>query len=155
MAIVNRQPDINSSGSRRASDRYRLSLALDGRDGAGGSLDIVVEDLSSGGFSFQLGRNLAIGDQIIVNLPDSTQIAARIVWQTSDRSGCEFERRLSRAELAVARLKAEPKLSETSDKGSRSIAGEQRYSRRVRAIIWILGAVLPWVLAYVAFANRP
>ena len=155
MAVVNRQSETNSAGSRRASDRYRLSLALDGRNGAGEFLDILVEDLSSGGFSFQLGRSLAIGDLIIVNLPDSTQIAAKIVWQTGDRVGCEFERRLSRAELAVARLKAEPKLSEMSAKGSQGIADEQRYSRRVRAIIWILGAVLPWVLAYVAFANRP
>lgn len=155
MAIVNRQPDTNSSGSRRASDRYRLSLALDGRDGTGESLDIVVEDLSSGGFSFQLGRNLAIGDLIIVNLPDSTQVTAKIVWQIGDRSGCEFERRLSRAELAVARLKAEPNRNDVEQIASQGSADQRRYSRRVRAIIWIVGAVVPWVLAYVAFANRP
>lgn len=112
MAVLNRRSETNSAGSRRASDRYRLSLSLDGRNDSGEFLDIVVEDLSSGGFSFQSDRSLAIGDLIIVNLPDSTQVAAKTVWQSGDRSGCEFERRLSRGELAVARLKAEPKLRE-------------------------------------------
>lgn len=155
MAIVNRQPETSTASSRRASGRYRLSVTLNARNGAGEFFDIVVEDLSSGGFSFQLGRSLAIGEVIIVNFPDSTQVAAKIVWQTGHRSGCEFERRLSRAELAVARLKAEPSLSEAKLIGSKNSADQPRYSRRVRALIWIAGAIVPWVLAYITFANRP
>lgn len=155
MAILNRQPDTSARASRRASDRHRLSLGLSGESGDGDWLDILVDDLSAGGFSVQLRRRLNVGDLITVNLPDATQVNARIVWQKGNRSGCKFERNLSRAELAVARLKAEPRVDGGKAGYHLDDEDQQRYPRRIRAFIWIAGATIPWVVAYLLFANRP
>lgn len=140
--------------NQRLSDRHRLTLRLSGRDPEHDCIELIVENLSDGGFSFQSDRSLDVGTVFLVELPATESVFAEVVWSDRQRYGCRFQKRLTSGQLAAARLKAEPAMPVPALGGSIDTS-EARYPKQVRTIILATCAVVPWAIAYALFINRP
>ncbi|GGB75554.1 PilZ domain-containing protein [Blastomonas aquatica] len=139
---------------QRLSHRHRLTLTLSGRDSQQDTIEFVVENLSDGGFSFQSDRSLEVGTVFVVELPATAPVEAEVVWADSQRHGCRFHEKLTSAQLAAARLKAEPAIPVPAFVDSIDTS-EAKYPKQIRTIILAACAVVPWAVAYALFINRP
>lgn len=104
---------ITPTGERLAKDRRqtkrwhtRASYAIRRSDGA--SSTIVVQNLSEGGFGAQDVAGVGDGEEVTFRLGRGGHAPARIVWRADGTIGCQFLRKVSAAEVALALATARP-----------------------------------------------
>jgi hypothetical protein len=135
--------------SRRGSPRLKLSLDS---SLAGSGADVVIHDLSSDGILVETSASLRKGARIEVGLPEVGATIARVVWNSGDYFGCQFDKPIPRAALSAALLRnpfdaatAPPPLEEVSDEEALDFVDDRApFAVRLRVILG--SAVVLWAL---------
>jgi transcriptional regulator with XRE-family HTH domain len=91
--------------SQRGAARMRMRIEASGSLGIGEGTIVVIHNLSATGMLIETASELAIGQRILVALPEAPDQAATIVWRSEALAGCLFEQPLSRATLSAAQLR--------------------------------------------------
>ena len=119
------------SRNQRSDARRTMQLLTAGRTPDGKSTEVLIHDLSTGGFLMQTTASMALGDTIEVILPRTGAREAEIVWTSETFFGCrvldwETGQRLPRAEH-FKKIAAIFKVPETEllDQPARQSAGDR------------------------------
>src|SRR5690242_9872879 len=81
----------------RSVARRRLQLNAPGTTGSGGTNNVLIHDISESGVLLQTSAPLAIGERLQIELPHAGLTSAKVVWQSGQLRGCQFERLISNA----------------------------------------------------------
>ena len=88
--------------SRRGSARLKLNLDI---SLAGSGTEVVIHDLSSDGMLVETAVSLKKGARLQVELPEAGATIARVVWNSGDYFGCQFDKPIPKAALSAALLR--------------------------------------------------
>lgn len=103
------QIDFERTGKkRRANQRRRLTLRVAGAPSSGEASEVVIRDLSKSGLLLESSVPLSVGDEMIVDLPNTSGAAANVIWASGELYGCQFSQELSDAAVSAALLRSEP-----------------------------------------------
>ncbi len=92
----------------RTSPRRALRLAASGRLGDGVEANVTIHNLSAAGLLLETALELAVGEQLALDLPEAGMVDAAVVWRSEQLYGCAFEQALGSAVLAAAQLRSAP-----------------------------------------------
>lgn len=95
----------DASGSQRGAARTRMRIEAPSSLDRGEGAAVVIHNLSATGMLIETMSELAIGQRIMVALPEAPDLAATIVWRSEALAGCRFDQPLSRATLSAAQLR--------------------------------------------------
>lgn len=98
---------------QRVADRRVLKLEASAAT-PGGIGAIQVHNLSRTGMLVECEALLEVGSTLEVELPGGTLERARVVWADETLFGCQFEQRISQAQLSAALLRSTPQASPSS-----------------------------------------
>jgi len=103
------QIDILPTGkSERGTARHQMRLRVRSAPSAGEAAEVLIHNLSATGLLIECASQLAVGDEILVELPEAAASTAKVVWASGHFFGCAFDRPLSPAALSAAQLRSEP-----------------------------------------------
>lgn len=94
-----------SAADQRGDTRITLNLQATGTLDSGDLASVLIHDLSRTGLLIETDAVLVLGQAIWVALPQTGDVATRIVWNSGTLFGCRFEAPLSHAALSAARLR--------------------------------------------------
>lgn len=95
------QANAELRGAERRVLRLTVSLST-AEDGT----DALIHDLSNTGLRIETDANLAVGDALLVDLPDDNRAEARVVWKKDASYGCEFLKPIAKGVFGAAVLRA-------------------------------------------------
>lgn len=99
---------LSNSRNTRGTARHQMRLRVRGAPGSGEAADVLIHNLSATGLLLESASRLAVGDEIVVELPESAACTAKVVWTSGQFFGCAFERPLSASTVSAAQLRSEP-----------------------------------------------
>jgi hypothetical protein len=133
--------------SRRGSSRLKLSLDA---SLAGSGEDVVIHDLSAGGILLESSASLRKGARLEVDLPEVGATQAKVVWNSGDYYGCQFDKPIPKAALSAARLRnpfGPADLEQTSNEEAAEFVDDRApFAVRMRVIIG--SAIVLWALIF-------
>ena len=91
----------------RLSARRELRLRTQGAMAAGASGNVIIHNGSNSGLLIETALPLELGEDILVNLPEAGDVAAKVVWNSGRLFGCRFEHEISHAALSAAQLRSD------------------------------------------------
>jgi len=133
--------------SRRGSSRLKLSLDS---SLAGSGDEVVIHDLSPGGILVETSASLRKGARLEVDLPELGATQARVVWNSGDYFGCQFDRPIPKAALSAALLRNpfKPAAGESADEAADDFVDDRApFAVRMRVILGsaaVLWALILW-----------
>ncbi len=157
----------------REAERYRVGFDATLRDSAFVPLDVVVEDLSIGGFRVVTTTDLSPGAEVGLGLAGIGTHRARVVWRGEGIYGCEFVTSLKEEDLRTAlsappsdpialpipaQSKAASPIAVTDQESEHSgLNLRGRFFAIIAAAItaWVLVAGLGWIAFRVILALLP
>lgn len=105
---VEAQLDILQTKTRRGAARREVTLRGRGAGSAGTATEVLIHNLSESGVLLESATKLAVGEKIVIDLPDLERISANVVWASDDLFGCAFDRPVPRAAVSAAQLRSVP-----------------------------------------------
>lgn len=93
-------------GGKSRSPRRTLRLQLAGAKATGGDLMVQVHNISASGLLIESEAVLDIGERIEIDLPHAGPTGARIIWNSAQIYGCQFDTLISSATLSAAQLRS-------------------------------------------------
>lgn len=90
---------------RRGAQRLRMRLEVPGSTDPDSETTVVIHNLSATGLLIETRSDLAIGQAIRLELPETDAVHATVIWQSMPLFGCRFDRPLSRRALSAAQLR--------------------------------------------------
>ena len=118
--LINATIQTNAS-ERRSTARYTVRLQTAASGDGEKAQPVEIRDLSSTGFLMNAEPRLSVGEMIGLQIAEKP-MHAEVVWVSGTLVGCQFKRRLTKAQLSAALLRSEPKA-----KGSRpDVEGQLR-----------------------------
>ena len=135
--------------SRRGSSRLKLSLDS---SLAGSGVDVVIHDLSADGMLVETSASLRRGARLEVELPEAGATVAKVVWNSGDYFGCQFDKPIPKAALSAALLRnpfepaaAPLSVEQSADEATADFVDDRApFSVRMRVILG--SAVVLWAL---------
>jgi transcriptional regulator with XRE-family HTH domain len=96
------------TGRREPRRKLLLDAQAVARSGprAGEATDVLIHNISATGLLFESAAELAPGEAIEIELPESGPVVAGIVWASGRLYGCQFEAPVSSADLSAAALRS-------------------------------------------------
>jgi len=135
--------------SRRGSPRLKLRLDS---SLSGSGTEVVIHDLSSDGILVETGASLRKGARLEVHLPEVGATQAKVVWNSGEYYGCQFDTPIPTGALSAALLRspfeaaaATPPLDELSDQEAAAFV-DNRAPYGVRMAVIFGSAILLWTL---------
>lgn len=104
MVIAAALESRGTGDNRRATARRTLRLEVPGR-AAGESTRTLIHDLSVTGILIETAADLAVGDEIELEIPEAGASRATVVWSSGEFFGCQFAARISTAAVSAALLR--------------------------------------------------
>ncbi|MEM6828079.1 MAG: helix-turn-helix domain-containing protein [Pseudomonadota bacterium] len=92
----------------RRAERRALFLETSGRLPGGLEANVVIHNISSSGLLLETELDLAVGEPLVLDIPEIGPVRAAVVWQSELLFGCAFEQALDPSALAAAELRADP-----------------------------------------------
>jgi len=92
----------------RGVARRRLRLGISANPGQSSTVRIL--DLSQAGMTIETTTKLAVGQILVVDLPEAVSTEAYIDWQRGSSFGCKFAPPVSKAAISAAILQGSPRL---------------------------------------------
>jgi hypothetical protein len=127
--------------SRRGASRLKLSLSS---SLAGSGEEVVIHDLSPGGILVETSATLRKGARLEVDLPELGATQAKVVWNSGDYFGCQFDRPIPKAALSAALLR-NPFAAQSADEAADDFVDDRApFAVRMRVILG--SAALLWAL---------
>lgn len=106
------QFDILATGNdQRGTTRHQMRLRVRGAPLAGEVADVLIHNLSPTGLLLESASQLAVGDEIVVELPEAASSTAKVVWASGQFFGCAFDHPLPAVVLSAAQLRSEPAMN--------------------------------------------
>ncbi len=103
--IEQQEISVGQRGAARMRMRLEAPGSLTGSLDRGAGTTVVIHNLSATGMLVETGSELAVGQRIMVALPEAPDVAATVVWRSEALAGCRFDQPLSRATLSAAQLR--------------------------------------------------
>ncbi len=100
-------PEWPDAGDRRSEERRHLLFATTAIGAAGESQPVLVRDISARGLLLETEEAGSLDSTIVVNLPETGDIEAHVIWQGDKLAGCRLETHLSQATIDAVRAKGE------------------------------------------------
>ncbi|MDC8755347.1 helix-turn-helix domain-containing protein [Erythrobacter sp. sf7] len=94
--------------SQRSAHRRSLRLETSGALPGSGESNVVIHNISATGLLIETGLEVAVGEELAIDLPAAGQVFARIIWRSDRLYGCAFSQPLNAGALAAAQLKGLP-----------------------------------------------
>lgn len=101
-AHLDHQPSPDEGG--RSAPRRALRLETSGFVMGAGEANVTIHNISSTGLLLESGLDLAVGEQLALNLPEAGGVIATVVWRSERLYGCAFAEAIGPAALAAAQL---------------------------------------------------
>ena len=136
------------SAGRRGSSRLKLSLDS---SLAGSGEEVVIHDLSPGGILVETSASLRRGARLEVDLPELGATQAKVVWNSGDYFGCQFDKPIPKAALSAALLRNpfKPAVGESADEATDDFVDDRApFAVQMRVILGsaaVLWALILWV----------
>jgi transcriptional regulator with XRE-family HTH domain len=158
---------LQSGDGQRSSPRRSLLLATSGRLEDGAEANVTVHNLSAAGLLLETVLELAVGEELAIDLPEAGTVDAVIVWRSQKLYGCAFKAALGGAVLAAAQLRSMPSGTPAGfpehaarDPLGASFGHKINYLRRERGLTLadvakVLGVSKPTVWAWEKGKARP
>lgn len=108
------QSTVPGAGKRR-TERRKLQLEVQGAHASDASIVVKIHNISLTGMLIECDAQLAVDDQIDVDLPHVGSVATRLIWASEKLFGCQFEAPISPAVLSAAQLQSAAIPQETED----------------------------------------
>lgn len=105
MGIAAYFEDTKIAGKPRDPRRI-LSLETKSARASGEAGSVSVHDISTGGLLLESKVTLATGENIDIELPHAGITTAKVVWNSGDLYGCQFDAPISTATLSAAQLRS-------------------------------------------------
>ncbi len=100
----------------RATSRRSLKLAIRSQLPAAGELQVVIHNISRTGLLIEAAEaSLAVGDELVLEVPEAGPVASTVVWESGRFFGCKFRNAISQAAVSSALLRAEPRTAPSND----------------------------------------
>lgn len=106
MAIAAHLEDPPRSSGKSREPRRRILLETLGALPTGGAADVTVHNISATGMLIECWHALAIGEKLVIDLPDAEATGAKVVWSSGRLHGCQFDKPVSKAVLSAAQLRS-------------------------------------------------
>lgn len=90
---------------RRGQERWRVQLTSAASSGKS-SRAVLIQDLSESGLMFSTAAPLALGETILIDLPEIGTTEAVVIWSKNDQYGCLFRRPIPANVISTAILRA-------------------------------------------------
>lgn len=113
-------PSLADDVPARRAHRWRVGVRSSLWTGRGKPLDVVVHNISATGFLAEFPSDLAIGEQVKLQLGDKGYAAARVVWKRGFGHGCEFYEPISQQSI-LATCASATRLHATDDGGEAAV----------------------------------
>jgi hypothetical protein len=88
-------------GDGRKAERRIVNLAAALREDGAKTSQIVMLDISAGGFKAEVGEDIEEGSEVWLKLPGFEAKRSRVVWRRGTEAGCEFESPLHDREIEL------------------------------------------------------
>lgn len=88
----------------RTAPRRALRLETTGFVMGAGEANVTIHNISSAGLLLESGLDLAVGEQLALDLPEAGAVIATVVWRSDRLYGCAFAEAIGPAALAAAQL---------------------------------------------------
>jgi hypothetical protein len=88
-------------GDGRKAERRIVNLAAALREEGARTAQVVVLDISAGGFRAEAPEEIADGAEVWLKLPGFEAKRSRVVWRKGSEVGCEFETPLHEQEIQL------------------------------------------------------
>jgi transcriptional regulator with XRE-family HTH domain len=108
MAVAAHFDILPTGKSERGTARHQMRLRVRSAAPAGEAGDVLIHNLSATGLLLESASPLAVGDEIVVELPEAATSTAKVVWASGRFFGCAFDQQLSAAAVSAAQLRGEP-----------------------------------------------
>lgn len=95
------RPEPNAE--RRSASRRVITFGFDARETRGSSR-ILILDLSRNGMLVQTAADLAVGDQIQIEIPEAGLVDAQIIRRADDRFGAMFDMPITQGAVSAVLL---------------------------------------------------
>jgi hypothetical protein len=141
---------------RRRSDRRVLKLRVPGARSSQVGAVVLIHDLSHSGLLIETSADVAIGENLEIELPEAGLCSAKVVWNSGRYFGCEFKSPISRGALSAALLKnpIDPEPGDPPDfsgyQGSDDVYVD-KLPLRARFLIIVGLAIASWAVSFVIF----
>jgi transcriptional regulator with XRE-family HTH domain len=100
-------PEWPDAGERRSEERRHLLFATTAKSPDGESQPVLVRDISARGLLLETEEAGSLDKTIMVNLPETGDIEAHVIWQGDKLAGCRLETHLSQATIDAVRATGE------------------------------------------------
>ena len=144
---------------QRGAPRRTLHLGVEGRfpDGAAGQ--VTVHNISATGLLIETDTELAEGDRFAVDLPETGEQTAQVVWASAPMYGCRFGSPVGAATLSAAQLRGDAGVNAVPDRpqdfGARLHRLRTERGLSLADIAARLGVSKPTVWAWEHGKSRP
>jgi len=140
---------VTPAANRRGWTRRSLSL-VSSLQGTGA--DVTIHDVSPTGLLIETPAQLAVFDDLEIELPEAGFTSALVVWNSGRFYGCQFKARISQAAVSAALLRSPPARADDqelptpldSEIEENSEEGKAPLGVRLRVILG--SAILLWAL---------
>jgi sirohydrochlorin ferrochelatase len=88
-------------GDGRKAERRIVNLAAALREDGAKTAQIVLVDISAGGFKAEVPEEIEEGSEVWLKLPGFEAKRSRVVWRRGNEAGCEFETPVHENEIAL------------------------------------------------------
>jgi hypothetical protein len=88
-------------GDGRKAERRIVNLAAALRENGARTTQIVILDISAGGFRAQAADDVQEGCEVWLKLPHFEAKRSRVIWRKGSEVGCEFETPAHENEIAL------------------------------------------------------
>ncbi len=146
---ISAQLQITPAADRRGWTRRSLSLVSSLQAGS----DVTIHDVSATGLLIETTAELAVFDDLEIELPEAGLTPALVVWSSGRFYGCQFKQRISQAAISAALLRSPPPQPleapvhyATEARETEPPFDEDKASLTVRLRVIFGGAILLWAL---------
>lgn len=118
---------------RRRAVRHELKLNASSEAAPDDASEAVIHNLSPSGLLLETPAKLSVGQEVVIDLPETEPSTARVVWENDKFFGCEFDSPLPPAAVSAARLRSElPAASATFNDDVDAGASLPAFGRRLQ-----------------------
>jgi len=104
MAIKAHLDQAAAGDGQRAAPRRTLRLEASGLAPDGEETNVTIHNISAAGLLIETALDLAVSEQLALDLPEAGVVTAAVVWRSDRLYGCAFEQALGPAALAAVQL---------------------------------------------------
>lgn len=98
---------LEPDAGQRASPRRAVLLSTSGQRVGGPESNVTIHNISAAGLLIETVLELAVGERLAIDLPETGLADAVIVWRSEQLYGCAFAEALGSGALAAAQLRAQ------------------------------------------------